>query len=429
MFLQRFDPASIDPLLLFNRQSDFDWLVDAISDYLSDPDPRARRALSFCIFGEKGVGKTILTRAALWRTRQKFSDRAIFVEADCRQFHSTRDVINVIAAGVVKQLDEFRRHEPKSVSNELLATAQVLAAITRFENAQLKVIHQHLAQFKVATSLKGEQSLLSAIKLDFQISLELTTSTSQQLSGEVRFDEINLCKALIALFEDIRRNDIDVVLYIDNMDEISHQYRTDAERKKAEHETQTLLLLRNAPIVFVVNMRTYYSGILPREMTNRRILNRLSAKDLQRILDKRLEPTREEIKKAVQSAESQKVLTHLAGVAFTPLAYLTWFKSLFEAGMLSMEQLDEGITQYLEVYYGTLPANIWRDVARAFPDPKQPVNRETLLAACGGNEVTLRQVIERQGVLPKNFWDPQTYYTLDPELALIRAVDIAAQTS
>lgn len=429
MFLHRFDPGSIDPLFLVNRQSDFAWLVDAISDYLQDPDPSERHSLALGIFGEKGVGKTILTRAALREARRKFSDRAIFVEADCRQFHSTREIIQILASDVVKQLDDFRQHEPNSVTNELLATAQVLARITRFENVQLKVIHQHVVQFSIATKLKGEQSLLRLLKLDFGISLELSATSSQQLSGEIRFDEINLCKALIALFEDIRRHGIDIVLFIDNMDEISHQYRTDVERKNAAHETQTLLLLHRARIVFVVNMRTYYAGILPREMTNLRTLGRLTREDLRILLDKRLERTKDAIKQKVQTLPAKEVLTHLANQAPTPLAYLKWFKVFFEANTLSMDKLEEGLVHYLEVYYGTLPAHVWKSVALAFPDSHRPINRAAVLAACGGDEIVLRQVIERQGVLPKDFWDPETYYTLDPELALVHAISAATRAT
>jgi Cdc6-like AAA superfamily ATPase len=109
MFLQRFKPSAIDPLYLVNRQVDLDWLVGAISTYLSDPDPRARGPLSFCVLGEKGVGKTILTKAALWKLRGQFSDRAIFVEADCRRFRTAKQVIDVIAKGVVEALDDLRR--------------------------------------------------------------------------------------------------------------------------------------------------------------------------------------------------------------------------------------------------------------------------------------------------------------------------------
>jgi Cdc6-like AAA superfamily ATPase len=103
-FLRRFDPSAIDPLYLVDRQDDLDWLAGAVSDYLRDPDPKAHGHLSFCILGEKGVGKTIFTRAGLRQARVQFSDRAIFVEADCRRFRTAKSVIDAIAKDVVAAL-------------------------------------------------------------------------------------------------------------------------------------------------------------------------------------------------------------------------------------------------------------------------------------------------------------------------------------
>jgi hypothetical protein len=415
MFLRRFDPFAIDHLFLVNRKADFDWLTGAISEYLRDPDPKARGPLSFCVLGDKGAGKTILTRAAMHQARVDFSDRAIFVEADCRRFRTAKGVIDVIAKNVVAALDELRR-TGTPVSNELMSTAQVLAAITRFDEAEIKDVHQHVEQFKAATSLKGEQWLLRALKLDFQISIERSSSTSRELSGKVLFDEMRLCNALVALFKDIRNNDIDVVLYIDNMDELSHHLQTPEDRQKVRRDTGVLLTLRDAPVIFVVNMRTYYSGILPREIANRRVLDRLPEGELLAILAKRLEPERPEVKSAVQDAAVKAALARIASFAPTPLAFLTWFKALFEAGALSKDKLDAGVTSFLGTYYSTLPVDVWRRVVAAFAQPESAINREALLNACGGNEAELNQVVDRQGVLPKDFWDPTTYYTLDPEL-------------
>jgi len=429
MFLGRFDPSSIDPRVLINRQADLDWLVGAVSDYMRDQDPRARGALSFCLVGEKGVGKTILTKAAILKLRHEFSDQAIFVQADCRLFHTAKDVIHAIAADVVAQLAEFRIHEPKKVSDALMASAQALAQITRLPDSELKVVRQYLEQFKAALNLKGEQALLKQLKLDFDISIAQSSSTSQEFSGKVRFDEVTLCKSLAALFDDIRRSGIDVVLYVDNMDELSHFYRTEAEREKARHDTHALLLLRYAPVVFIVNMRTYYAGILPREMTNRRILRRLREDEHQAILEKRLEPLRPEVKKIVADPRVKKVIENLAKAAPTPLAFLVWFKVLFEAEALLEEKLQDGVTNFLETFYSALPASVVRDVIAAFPGPQIALERDALLAACGKNEAALRQIIDIQGVLPKDFWDPATYYTLDPELHLIHPGVLGADVS
>lgn len=422
MFLRRFNPTTIDPLYLVNRATDLDWLGGAVSDYLRDADPRAHGPLPFCILGEKGVGKTIFTRAALRQAREQFSDRAIFVEVDCRDFRTAKAAIDAIAKNVVEALDDLRG-TGTPVSSELMSTAQMLAAITRFDDAELKDVHQHLVQFRAATSLKGEQALLRVLKLDFQISIERSISTTSELSGKVRFDEMRLCRALAALFEDIRRSDIDIVLYIDNMDELSHHFQTAEERQKARRDTEVLLALREARIIFIVAMRTYYSGILPREIANTHILGRLPIGELLAILEKRLDLERPEVKQAV--GDLKAIVVKVANRAPTPLAFLTWFKALFEAGALSEEKLEAGVTEFLERSYATIPAGVWQRVVAAFAHPDDVISREALLNACDGNEARFNQIVDRQGVLPKDFWSPTTYYTLDPELHIVHPLAAA----
>ena len=337
---------------------------------------------------------------------------------DCRDFPTGKAAIDAIAKSIVEALDDLKS-TGTPVTNELMSTAQVLAAITRFDNAELKEVRQHLLQFKAAASLKGEQALLRVLKLDFQISIERSSSTSVELTGKVLFDEMRLCKALAALLEDIRRSDIDIVLYIDNMDELSHHFQKPEEREKARRDTEILLGLNKARIVFIVNMRTYYSGILPREIANCRVLRRMPVGELLAILEKRLDPERPEVKRAVEDPIVKATLAKVAALAPTPLAFLTWFKALFEAGALSMEKLDAGVTELLETAYATIPADVWRSVVTAFAKPGDDITREAVLNACGGNDARFNQIVDRQGVLPKDFWSPTTYYTLDPELYIV----------
>jgi hypothetical protein len=246
----------------------------------------------------------------------------------------------------------------------------------------------------------------------------------------VRFDERRLCNALASLFEDVRGSGIDVVLSIDNMDELSHHFGTAEELQKVWRDSEVLLELCDAPVVFLVIMRTYYSGILPREIANRRVLGRLPESDLIAILAKRLVSERPEVKRAVEEPILKKALAGVARRAPTPLAFLMWFKALFEENALSEETLGVGVTRFLETYYSTIPVEVLRRVVEAFAQPDSVISREALLKACGGNEAELKQIVDRQGVLPKDFWDPATYYALDPELYIVhpRATDSSVKT-
>jgi Cdc6-like AAA superfamily ATPase len=417
MFLRRYDASAIDPLFLVNRQAELDWLYGTLSTYLTDPDPTARGRLAFCILGEKGVGKTILTRAALYRARQDYSDRALFLEVDCRRHRSARHVIDAIAMAKVTALYDMKA-TGTAVSNELLATAQVLATITRFEEADLRDIHQYVEPFKVAANLKGDHALLKALNLSFQVSIERSSST-RDLAGKVRFDEPRLCDALSSLFHDIRAGGLDVVLYLDNMDELSHHYSTADELQKVRSDTEVLLRLHAAPIILVLNMRTYYSGILPREIANRRVLRNLPVPELLLVLDKRLEGELPAVKQRVEEATTRDATRRLADMAPTPLAFLSWFKTMFEEDALSVEAHASGATRFLDTFYSTTPEAVWKSIADAFATPDSAITREALLGACARNEALLRQAVDHQGVLPKDFWDLTTCYTLDPELYLI----------
>lgn len=415
LFLKRFDPALVDPLLLVDRQDDADWLVDGLSTYLGDPEPHG--AVSFCITGEKGVGKTILTRAALRRLRARFSDHTVFVDVDCRRLRSGREVFDAVAQAVVDGLSDLKE-ATAPISEELLATARVLATITRFDDVELKVIHEHLEQYKVALGLRGDRSLLRSLGYNFGISLERSVKTARDLTGRIRLEEHRLCRSLCALFQDIRDANLDVVLYLDNLDELRHSYRSADERDRVWLDTEAILGLREANIALVLNMRSYYSGILPREVSNRRVLRGLPHDELLAIVKCRLEQERAEIKTAMAEPACQAMLRELAEVAPTPLAFLTWLKFLFEEGMLTPEGIAPGLSRYLQAYYSNLPESTLRKVAKAFEEPDQPIARAALLDACDGNEALLAQLQDRQAVLPVDFWNP-IEFTLDPELSFL----------
>lgn len=418
MFFARLNPDDVDPLHLVNRDAEIRWAYGLIEAHLKSPDPAGKARLAFCVLGDKGVGKTIFTRAVLQRARASFSDRAIFIEADCRRMRDVRRLIGVIAQETVLQLLEMKESGER-VSTELVATAQVLNALCRFDETELKNAHAHVEQFKAAAKLGGSQSLLKVLQADFQISVERTSSATTEMTGKVRFDEDRLCSALRALFEDIRASDIHVVLYLDNMDEAHHHYLTDEERKRARRDTNALLRLHDAPIVMILNMRTYYSGVLPREMARVRVLKPLPSQVLLQILDARIKEEPQELRMRMLDTTVKAAVEQLARMAPTPLAFLRWILVLFENDALSPTELARGVTEYLESHFSTEPTHVWRSVVAAFKTPDTAITREALLEACDKNEAVLRQVVERQGVLPKDFWDPGTYFTLDPDLHLL----------
>lgn len=426
MFFQRFHPASVDPAHFVGRERDLRWLTEQLSGYLRlDGEPAA---LPICIAGAKGVGKSILTRAAVTELRATFSGSTLFTCVDCRSCHSRRAVLSAIINEVVRELDSLRR-ATADIPESLLATAQVLMAIARLDAVELKVAHEHVLQYKRAAELSGSQSLLNVLNLKFGLSVERTEKQVKSLNGSVNFDDIGLVDALVGLFRDIRAQGLNVVLYLDNIDELRHEYADGDARDAVRRDVEGVLSIARAPIALVMNMRKYYTGVLPREVTETRVLRPLPGAALRAILDRRLSAEREEVRAAFEGPKVSGAVSRLLDGAPTPLSFLLWTKFLFQEDALTPTGLAEGFDWYLESYYSNIEPEVLKAVAAAFPNPGGSVTHVNLLAVCGDNQALVDQLLDRQVVLPRDFWNPVAF-TLDPELSFLHPangiVDVAA---
>ena len=426
MFLDYFEPASVNPRDLVSRDRDLLWLTELLSRYLRLEGEPTGRAL--CVAGAKGVGKSILTRAALEKLKADFSSNTLFLCVDCRSCHSRREVLSAIANEIVRELDSLRRATVE-VPEPLIANAQLLTALARLDEVDLKVAHEHVMQYKLAGQLGTSRALLDVLMLKFGISVERTEKEVRSLSGVLRFDDLGLTEALRGLFTDVRGRGFGVVLYLDNIDELRHQYNEPSVLAAVRRDVDGVLSLARAPIGLVLNMRKYYTGVLTREISNTRVLHRLPKEDLHTILKRRIEPERDEVRAVFGTTPTEDAVERLVDGQPTPLSFLMWTKFLFEEGALSSEQLSTGFNWYLESHYSNIEVHVLRRVAAAFPTPGSTLTLDELLAECGGNGAVVDQLLDRQVVLPRDFWNP-VEFMLDPEMHFLHpsygVFDVAA---
>jgi hypothetical protein len=170
----------------------------------------------------------------------------------------------------------------------------------------------------------GERKFLTALSASFGIELEREEKTIKALTGKIRVDEDELNRAICALCADIRKANLRVVAYLDNIDELDHRYNTPQQREAVQHDVEGVLKLCRAPIALVLNMRTYFSSILRREAGDTRPLQRLQAQDLWGVLRRRMDPEPPHILAAYQQETCQKAIETLVQRSPTPLALLVF---------------------------------------------------------------------------------------------------------
>jgi len=422
LFLTKLRPSHADPDLLVDRTQEIRWLEQRIATYLLDRSPD--RGGVIAVLGAKGVGKSIVTRRALATLRRQHGHTTVFVTVDCRRQLSQRRVLRQLADALHQELAHMREHGMGKVSSEIVDTAAVVKTLAGYTNVKLSTLHENLAVFKNAANLKIGGKLLDYLAGEFNIAISREKRDRQAIEGEIQLDDTTLRESLIRMLHDVRAQDpnLDVVIYLDNIDELDHDACYDDEkREKIRAETLGLLDLCRAPAGLVLNMRTYYASTLLREVDDILNLGPLDAGDLQEMLRVRLADEREEIRRALDGDDWKATIAELCRAASTPFVFLRWLKYLTE---WSEEGRGKTLTGRLAGYSENYLANISRDVlecvAKVFDPPARTVPREEILTACGGREAVLSQLIHAQAILPRDFWEPNEF-TLDPELHYLLA--------
>lgn len=408
MFFDHFDPADVKPRQHIGRARDAQWLREILARYLQTAELDAGKAL--CLIGEKGTGKSILTRTVLDELRGRFAANTLFLVVDCRSCHNQRGVISAICNEIVRELHSLMRASAE-VPPALVAASQLLRALSGLEQVSLKAAHAQTLQYQDAAKM-GSGKLVGSLKRNFGLSLKLTEHQIRSLMGAVRFDNRGLTDALIALCADLRVIGYNVVLFLDNLDELRREYRDPAARAHLRGEVEGVLTLREAPIGLVLNIRNYYASAVPRERWNTRVLQPLSTDAMIEALDKRLRHERAEVHAAVAAA--RPLVERLAAIAVTPLAFFRQVKFLFEEGCLTEDRVDDGLRYYLKTQYPNIEFEALARVVQAFATPDAIIDEAAVRAACG-SQALFEVIQDRQVIMPDDFFNP-VRFALDPEL-------------
>ena len=415
IFLPSLSPARVDPAELVNRDADAEWLRGGLTAWLGAHDHRPGTA--FCVMGEKGIGKSILTRRVLDDLVQLHRSAALFLTVDCRPLRTQRDVYREIATQLVRELGVHLAGE--RVPKALYAEAQIFEILTRFEEVELKYAHEHLLQHKVSLDLGGTRSLVKWMTSTFGIQLTRSRKSINALEGSLSVGGQHLRDAFLQLVDDLAEHaKLRVVLYLDNVEELNHEAMHRESKERVRADVEALLHLGEGPLALVLNMRNYYSSILTRRIDKRRQLRPLPESELREIIAARLQREPEARRRRLDEDPAiQAMLTKLAALAPTPLAYLLWVSYLLEEGRYDVEDVASALVSRLETHYTTV-ADFIPKVAALFTDIRRSVDAEAVLTACDGSDSAYRQLLDWQILLPRDYWDPRDFH-LDPELAFL----------
>jgi hypothetical protein len=425
----RFKPADVYPAQLINRQDIRkrlhhqigSWVEGAASPQTVEIHGGRPGGHVWVIKGEKGVGKSILTRAVLQDLRASHSGQSLILEVNCRDARSWRSVMRRLWEGLVKELSSIKEARTELPKGSLEA-AKTANELVRHDDVKVTTIHEALNSIRKFTKFQAESRFLDYLGTAISRDVEERDTSTRRSEGTVFLDDERVTEMFIELAHDLYEAQIPIIMYLDNVDELDHDYQNETSRDRVRREVLGLLQLSRAPVALVLNVRSYFAGILPRDIPAPEDLDSLSPADHAALLDLRLDSESHDVKEYANSEKQVRARELLCALAPTPYCLLEVVQFLLQRRQLDLDDLQLALARYVQARFTSVHAEELENVLSCFRnDPKREVRHRELRQALSSDESEqaefLAQICDHQVVLPVDFWNPKRF-TLDPLLQL-----------
>lgn len=305
------DPVLADPELFVDREEFRQYLYEVLQDALLSE----RRQARFVIYGEKGVGKTILTRWVLQRLKAELGDGFYLVQVEGRGANPLdflRELASkLVAAGLSAPHVTPDRRRTLHMLGALATNEQITEALTD------SVVRTHGGQVGVDLPILGGLVARGAATWTD------ARQVGQAITRSMRVDVALLRSAILETLARLRSDGIPVVVFFNDLDQA-------VGRANAEEVRQILGgLVAVEDCIQVVNIRT---EVLYDDLRRESELLGLDPLPVEALLDlyrRRVETEASEAKRSrLLLPEVLSNADRLARVNGNAFAFLTWMRDL-----------------------------------------------------------------------------------------------------
>jgi hypothetical protein len=417
-------PNSVDPTLLVDRELQ----RRDLREMIQDPVRNELRSVRILVVGDRGAGKSILTRAVL-ADLQRDDSQVVGITIDARSIQY-RSLLDHLASALGNEL--LRSASDVSHAQYKLAFAQL--AMLAYKNKLTRSEAVAVASsYGVAAGVGGGSIVDLVASLDAKFTWQRTKTDTSTHGDELLVTEALLEDAIRATLVLLERHRLPwhVVLFYDDLDQAIPE---DSERSL---ESLFRRVLDMGPCIAVVHLRTEaLIDNVAREFDQTLEVPRLDDAAMMQMLTKRqFEATpvvRQELDRMIGAADLRKI-ERLASVAPSALSLLHWVNGLLRRARrlplppewCSDEWLDAIARTYMP-YPGDAKelAQLVTIFDATVPAGSRWVPRDRLsLRQSDGDQLSAASVerLERAGVLlPRFRFQPTGELLLQPTYELLR---------
>ena len=320
-----FQPDNYLNLELFaNRKEQVEDLAGILESFLAPGSPGEGRVL---LRGHRGVGKSILTRAALKRVVETLGPLAVTVDA-AQTAHGAQAFMRRLAA-------ELAQEAAENVTDKTLAScAELLRRFSEVSKVTVRETQQWTRSLQLGASAKYK--FLDKVQFEFGLTRAVGQSRTVEESYERQVDEEFLRGLIQELIHDCRRTGQFVLLFLDNLDQVGYS-EIEEDVRRVTDLARHVLSLRDALVV--ANLRSeFVSADLRKLYSYEVIVEGMGEEELLEVARARMASTSEDRRRALAEAGFPEMARQLTRWTKNAWGFLSWL------AFLDYERLDFAAT-------------------------------------------------------------------------------------
>ena len=421
-------PTSIEQRRFANRDKESQKIDDILEDLFQSNERRYRLG----IFGERGIGKSILTSVVVKKFAQRHADRVIRVEVNGRSI-GFRQFLKSLASGIVEHAKPLLPNlgDKARMLEKWLDELALLAHNDQISEGQVNTIN---TRYGIGASLGAD--LFLTLKSTSSFSWEESRQRAASSGRTQNVTDELLHMALKTTLQQIHDTTPWTVLVF--FDDLDQAHTSDVSNMKPALKN----ILDVEPCVGIVHMRTeMLFDDLRREMDAIFTVGPIDKDGLLAIIERRLDAATTEGRGRFRKPEVQNALSKLTTVTGNPLVLLRWIHGFLRSGHWPAENPNAWCTDAAlldAVREGAIVPGVEDDLLvrlavitdRCLPRGKDEVQREDLLngrlrtdTTRDGKVITkdeFEKLLRIGLVIPVDRFREEAGYRMDPLLDLLR---------
>ena len=351
------------------------------------------------IYGERGVGKSILVRKVIKDISEE--DEKICITIDGNEARDPEDLLRDICKKLASGLREYflqktggkidKKIEREIVSLDYISDANLL------KESNIKTI---------AERIEGEvgQSIGLLDFLSFRAKIAASEGSERGEAREIEqiIDTSFLIKLLEKVIDKIQESlDTDILIYVDNLDQL--------ENKDSIDDFVTEIIKLKKAILVVSIRREVADRNIGRDFKEVELIKALTPEELVDVFEYRLKTDCPK-KKELLDTDLPYIVDTLKGCTGNPLSFLTWLHYLIVDSEIDRSNILENLRGFTKTHYSTFDEAKIRNIAKYYISrDSEFISKKDFTDNTGIDSDMFDMLLDFGVIVPDNKYSPRLF--------------------